>query len=124
VKFLLNVNTPRVLGRRLLAEGHACRHAADVGLGRAPDEAIVREARANGEVILTNDLDYGHLLAFSGLETPSVVIFRLRHTHPSVLHRRLVESWAEIEHALERGAIVSIEDAVLRIRPLPIVRGD
>src|SRR5439155_12530381 len=74
VKFLLNVNTPRALGRRLLADGHACRHAADAGLGRAPDEAIVQEARANGEVILTNDLDYGHLLAFSGLETPSVVI--------------------------------------------------
>jgi len=35
-----------------------------------------------------------------------------------------VESWQEIEPALERGAIVSIEDAVLRIRPLPIVRAD
>ncbi len=124
MKFLLNVNTPRALGRSLVADGHACRHAADVGLGRAPDEAIVREARANGEVILTHDLDYGHLLAFSGHDTPSVIIFRLRHTHPSVLHRRLVESWQEIEHALERGAIVSIEDALLRIRPLPIARGE
>ena len=124
MKFLLNVNTPRALGRSLLADGHACRHAADVGLGRAPDETIVHEARAHGEVILTHDLDYGHLLAFSGHDTPSVVIFRLRHTLPSVLHRRLVESWQEIERALERGAIVSIEDAVLRIRPLPIVRGD
>lgn len=40
------------------------------------------EAGRNSETILTHDLDYGHLLAFSGETAPSVIIFRLRITHP------------------------------------------
>jgi predicted nuclease of predicted toxin-antitoxin system len=122
VNFLLNVNIPRVLGRRLAADGHMCRHAADVGLARAGDEVIVETARLTSEVIITHDLDYGHLLAFSGQAKPSVIIFRLRNTHPDTLYRRLVESWGEMKSPFERGAIVTIEEAALRIRLLPIVR--
>jgi len=89
-------------------------------MDRAEDMAIVREAKVRGEVIVTHDLDYGHLLAFSGEKVPSVIIFRLRNTHPNNLSKRLLEVWPEIEGALTEGAIVVIEDAVFRIRGLPI----
>jgi predicted nuclease of predicted toxin-antitoxin system len=42
-------------------------------------------AKAGGEVIVTHDLDYGHLLAFSGEADQSVIIFRLRNAHPDAL---------------------------------------
>jgi len=77
MKFLLNMNVPRTLGQLLQARGHACRHVGDIGMGRASDAAIVEEARRNNENILTNDLDYGHLLAVSGQARPSVIIFRM-----------------------------------------------
>ena len=71
---------------------------------------------------MTHDLDYGHLLAFSGEAGPSVVTLRVRDTDPDALFRRLVESWSAIEGSLRNGAIVTIEDAAVRIRPLPIGR--
>lgn len=120
MRFLLNMNVPRSLMYRLTSEGHQCRHVGDIGMDRAEDMAIVREAKVRGEVIVTHDLDYGHLLAFSGEKVPSVIIFRLRNTHPNNLSKRLLEVWPEIEGALTEGAIVVIEDAVFRIRGLPI----
>ncbi len=120
MRFLLNMNIPRLLGSYLTAAGHPCRHAGDIGLARAQDVAILDEARTQGEVIVTHDLDYGHLLAFSGNPNPSVVIFRLRNTHPDNLLARMTSRWEEIEQPLREGAIVVLEDATVRIRRLPI----
>jgi predicted nuclease of predicted toxin-antitoxin system len=123
MRFLLNMNVPRELGRRLIDEGHDCRHVGDIGMAQASDLAITENARANGEVILTHDLDYGYLLAFSGESVPSVVIFRLHDTHPDNLLTRLMSTWHEIEAPLLEGAIVVMEDAAVRIRRLPITQG-
>ncbi len=122
MKFLLNMNIPRELGRRLTAKGHECRHVGDIGMFQAGDVAIMEEARRNKEVILTHDLDYSHLLAFSGGSAPSVVVFRLRNTHPDNLFARIMGAWLEIEGPLLKGAIVALEDATVRIRKLPITR--
>ncbi|MBC7265190.1 MAG: DUF5615 family PIN-like protein [Chloroflexi bacterium] len=122
MKFLLNMNVPRELGRRLAARGHECRHVGDIGMAQASDVAIIEEAKANKEVIVTHDLDYGHLLAFSGEPAPSVIIFRLRNTHPDNLFARMMSTWPEIERPLLEGAIVALEDAALRIRRLPIAQ--
>ena len=122
MKLLLNMNVPPQLGAKLAAAGHDCRHAGSIGLARAEDPAIVKAARNAGEVIVTHDLDYGHLLAFSGDVEPSVVILRVRNTNPEALYRRLRECWAGIEEPLRREAIVTVEDAAVRIRPLPVAR--
>jgi predicted nuclease of predicted toxin-antitoxin system len=78
VKLLLNMNLPPELGPLLAAAGHPCRHARDIGLARAEDPEIIVAAKAGGEVIVTHDLDYGNLLAFSGEAHPWVIIFRVR----------------------------------------------
>lgn len=121
MKFLLNMNVPRKLGRHLKTKGHECRHAGDIGLAHAPDITIVQEARKNQEIIVTHDLDYGDLLAFSGESAPSVIILRLRNTHPDHLFARIISSWSEVEKPLDKGAIVVLEDAAFRIRRLPII---
>lgn len=120
MKFLLNMNVARELGRRLTAQGHTYRHVGDIGMARASDTVIVQEAKANQEVVITNDLDYGNLLAFSGESAPSVIIFRVRNTQPANLFVRITKTWTEIERPLLEGAIVVLEDAALRIRKLPI----
>jgi predicted nuclease of predicted toxin-antitoxin system len=120
LKFLLNMNLSRELGRLLEAQGHTWRHTRDAGLAEAADSEIVAIAKAGGEVILTHDLDYGNLLAFSGDHHPSVVIFRRRNVLPLALFTALMKVWEELEPALESGALVLIEDASVRIRRLPI----
>jgi len=121
VNFLLNMNLPRSLGKSLKAMGHAYRHAGDIGLSQATDAEIMAEAERQREVILTHDLDYGHLLAFSGDRAPSVVIFRMRDCQTDKLYARLTQAWQEIDRPLEEGAIVILEDAATRIRKLPIL---
>lgn len=120
MKFLLNMNLPRELGKLLSTRGHTSRHVGDIGMARASDASIVTEAKTNQEIIVTHDLDYGNLLAFSGETSPSVIIFRMRNTHPTSLFNRMIMAWAEIEKPLRDGAIVVLEDATLRIRMLPI----
>jgi predicted nuclease of predicted toxin-antitoxin system len=87
-----------------------------MGMARASDAAIVQEARRNREVIVTHDLDYGRILFFESEARCSVVIFRLRNTHPDKVFSRLMNSWIEIEKPLVEGAIVVPEDAALRVR--------
>ena len=122
MRFLLNMNLPRELGRRLAAGGHECRYADDIGMAQASDVAIMEEARRSEEIIVTHDLDCGHLLAFSGDPVPSVIILRLRNTHPDNLFARIMGTWPEIQKPLLEGAIVALEDAAFRVRRLPIVR--
>ncbi len=124
MKFLLNMNLPRELGRRLAEHGHTYRHGRDIGLARGTDVQMVETARQSQETILTHDLDYGHLLAFSGRAEPSVVIYRLRNSHVNQMYSRIMGVWSEIEEPLREGAIVVIEDVAVRIRRLPISMQD
>ena len=123
MNFLLNMNIHREMTAPLEKRGHVCRHATDIGMSRAKDVEIVAEAKKTGEVIMTHDLDYGHLLAFSGEKAPSVIILRLRDLRTAEVITRIDAVWKEIESALMEGAIVSLSDKSLRIRTLPIKSG-
>lgn len=120
MNLLLNMNVNREMAAPLKKRGHVCRHVGDIGMSRAKDVEIVAEAKRTGEVIITHDLDYGHLLAFSGEKAPSVVILRLRDLRLNDVMSRLDAVWDEIEKPLQTGAIVSLSDNSLRIRNLPI----
>jgi len=120
MNFLLNMNVHRDMTAPLKKRGHICRHVGDIGMARAKDTEIVAEAKRTGEVILTHDLDYGHLLAFSGEKAPSVIILRLRDLQTDEIMVRFDSVWNEIENHLIEGAIISLSDKSLRIRKLPI----
>ena len=122
MEFLLNMNLPRALGRKLAALGHEWRHVAEIGMARASDASIPAEAKSRGECVITHDLDYGQLHAFSGDSAPSVLIFRLRRTESKLLDQRMMAGWGEIEEGLTSGAVVVIEEAATRIRRLPIAK--
>ena len=120
MNFLLNMNVHRDMAAPLKKRGHVCRHIGDIGMSRAKDVEIVVEAKKAGEVIITHDLDYGHLLAFSGEKAPSVIILRLRNLRTDEIISRIDAVWKDIESPLMDGAIVSLSDKSLRIRNLPI----
>ena len=106
--------------RLLRMAGHEGIHLREVGLCRLPDCDIVEKGRADEAVVLTCDLDFGDLLAAGAMELPSVVIFRLSDYRPSAVNPRLLAVIREQTAALERGAIVIVEDFRYRVRPLPI----
>ena len=120
MKFLADIGISPKTVSFLKRLGHEAVHLHEQGLDRLSDSKILEKAVVEGSIILTHDLDYGHLLAFSGEPSPSVIIFRLRNTHPDNLFERINNTWSNIEDPLNTGAIVALEDAAFRIRPLPI----
>jgi predicted nuclease of predicted toxin-antitoxin system len=77
-------------------------------------------AERESRIVLTHDLDFGHLLAISQSPLPSVIIFRLADMRPNnvIAHLRLII--ARHETALASGAILSVTERRIRVRRLPI----
>lgn len=118
--FLVDMNLPASLARALTQAGFPAAHVRERGLGAASDETIVDHARDRAEVIITNDLDFGRILAVQGTSTPSVVVLRLRDVRPDRIAQVLAARLPAVSDALMSGAIVLIDDGSVRIRALPV----
>ncbi|MGK7903456.1 MAG: DUF5615 family PIN-like protein [Hormoscilla sp.] len=120
MKFIADMGVSRTVVQLLRASGYNAVHLREQGLQRLPDPDILQKARREESIILTFDLDFGDLLASSGDDLPSVVIFRLRNTTPAFVGARLQEILAERAEDLTTGAIAIVEDTRYRLRRLPI----
>jgi predicted nuclease of predicted toxin-antitoxin system len=101
-------------------QGHDAVHLREEGLQRMADDKIFRKAIVENRVLLTFDLDYGEIVAFSGRQKAKVVLFRLQNTRTPHLIERLKVVLREAAAALEEGALVVVEESRFRIRRLPI----
>ena len=102
--------------------GHDAVHLLDQGLERLPDPEILRKARDEDRVLLTHDLGFGELVAASGEQLPSVIIFRLRKMQPGRVNLHLENIITEYRSSLEDGAVISVTEGQVRSRSLPIGR--
>ena len=105
----------------LESHGFSAVHWSSVGDGRAPDHVILRWALDNGCVVFTNDLDFGAILAIGRASAPSVVQVRTQDVTPERLTTLLVRALRQHEEILQHGALVTIDEARLRSRILPLV---
>lgn len=120
MKFLLDVGISPALGRLLEAEGHEFRYLPDYFSNKTSDSGILEIALEAGEVIITHDLDFGKLLAFSSQNLPSVILFRIHHINAKVFYDLLRECWEQIAEPIDKGAFIVIETESVRVRMLPI----
>jgi predicted nuclease of predicted toxin-antitoxin system len=95
-------------------------HLQEQGLGRLSDPLILRKARERGRVLLTHDLDFGELMAASGAELPSVVIFRLHDMRPELVNVYREQILTVHGELLKQGLIVSVSERQIRLRNLPV----
>ena len=103
----------------LLRNGDDAKHLRSEGLQRLPDPDIFKKAQSEQRIILTFDLDFGEIAALSGGQTVSVILFRLHNTRTPHVIKRL-QSALEFREALEKGAVVVVEESRCRMRLLPI----
>jgi predicted nuclease of predicted toxin-antitoxin system len=120
MRFLADMGISPITVAFLRSLGHVAVHLHDESLDRLPDSAILEKARREGRVLLTHDLGFGELIAAGGSEAPSVISFRLRDMRPANVNRHLREILAHHLDALERGAILSVNENRIRVRRLPI----
>ena len=120
MKFLADMGiSPKVIDF-LQHLGHDAVHLQQQGLDRLRDSEILEKARKEGHILLTHDLDFGDLLAASGADLPSVVIFRLRNMCPERVNRHLLKIISLYPRAFENGAIIIVTEGQVRIRNLPL----
>jgi predicted nuclease of predicted toxin-antitoxin system len=120
MRFLTDMGISPLTVAFLVGLGHDAVHLHEQGLDRMEDPAILEKARAEGRVLLTNDLDFGELMAASSARLPSVVIFRLRNMRPDRVNHYIREIVSQHAESLREGAIISVAEGQIRIRQLPI----
>jgi predicted nuclease of predicted toxin-antitoxin system len=120
VRFLADMGVDQRLVDWLRSQGHDAVHLREQGLHRASDTDVFAKAIAESRIILTFDLDFGEILALSGNAVVSVILFRLINTRTPFVQQRLAAVLAADADALNRGAIIVVEDGRHRVRDLPL----
>lgn len=123
MRFLADMGVAGSVVRWLRQCGHDAVHLLDEGLERLPDEEIFAKAASEDRIVLTFDLDFAEIVAFSGLHRPSVLIFRLGNTTASHVLERLKVVLDESGNRLELGVVLMVEKDRYRIRAMPIEPG-
>jgi len=100
--------------------GHDALHLHEESLDRLEDSAILVKAREEARVLLTHDLDFGDLIAASGAQLPSIIVFRLRDMRPENVNRYLQNIIERYGGTLEKGAIITVTEGRIRVRALPL----
>ena len=121
MKIVVDMNLSPLWVRALENHGFTAIHWSSVGDGRAPDSEVMKWARDNECVLFTNDLDFGAILAITGAMAPSVIQVRAHDVSPEHLTDLVVRGLRQHEKVLRRGALISIDEARLRSRILPLV---
>ena len=88
----------------------------------APDAEIMHHAATNDMIVLTQDLDFGAILATSLENKPSVVQIRADDTSPGRIGAVVIEALRKAETELAEDALVTIEPGRRRLTLLPLRR--
>ena len=104
----------------LRKSGYAISRVTDHLPPTATDQQIIELAERLQASILTQDLDFSALIARAGKTFPSLISLRVGNASPQDITRLLLALLPTVEKELLEGAIISVDDAGIRIRPLPI----
>jgi predicted nuclease of predicted toxin-antitoxin system len=119
MRFLADMGVAQRIVQWLRSEGHDAVHLRDERLHRLPNGKIFEKAVAERRIILTFDLDFGEIVALSGGQQVSVILFRLHNTRTPHVIDRLKKVLQESSSVLEEGAVVVVEESRHRTRRLP-----
>ena len=120
MKVLIDMNLSPSWVRALEDHGFEALHWSSVGDGRAPDSVVLAWAKDNDYIVFTNDLDFGAILAITRAAAPSVIQVRTQDLSPGRLISLVVRVLRQHQTALERGALISIDEERSRSRVLPL----
>jgi predicted nuclease of predicted toxin-antitoxin system len=120
MKLVVDMNLSPQWAGWLRGVGHEAVHWCDIGAFDAADATILAWARDNGFIVLTQDLDFGAILAVTGGSGPSVVQLRAARSSTAALGPLVADALRSAEEALLAGALVTIDDRRHKVSLLPL----
>jgi len=120
MKFLVDMPASPQLARWLSEKGYDAVHASDVGLFKTKDKEILNEARRQGRVIITADLDFPQLLALSRAKDPGIILFRGGNYNEQEMLDLLKRVLNSVKDEKFFNSIVVVDRVRIRRCPLPI----
>ena len=121
LRFLVDMNLSPKTVTNLQQRGWDIIRVSHVLPMDAEDSVILKYARQENRVIITQDLDFSALLALGGHIKPSLITLRLSVPDPEIITHTLLKLLPQIEDALSKGCAVTIDDQNVRVRRLPIL---
>jgi predicted nuclease of predicted toxin-antitoxin system len=121
MRVLIDVNlTPRWAGF-LTGAGHEAIHWSAIGPVSAKDREICDYCRLHNYALLTNDLDFPQILAYTQDAAPSVILLRGEPLVPESRGTALLRALEVCQLDIGRGAIVTLDwSDEPRARVLPL----
>lgn len=117
---LVDVNlSPRVV-ERLRALRLVVERVGEVIDMRATDEEILAAALRSGAIVVNQDQDFSAILATTGAARPSLVNVRMSDLDAERIADRIAAAVSALATELASGAIVTIDDAGVRVHALPV----
>jgi predicted nuclease of predicted toxin-antitoxin system len=120
MKILVDMNLSPMWVRFLAEAGFEAVHWSEIGAHDATDTHLLEWAFERDYIVLTNDLDFGAILAATQRRRPSVVQLRGGNLSPSALGDAILTAIGQVRQELLDGALVSVDLTRARVRILPI----
>jgi predicted nuclease of predicted toxin-antitoxin system len=120
MKVLVDMNLSPVWVSFLAERGFEAIHWSAVGPGSAPDTELLRWAAEHDHIVLTADLDFGAILAATGIQKPSVIQVRSDVLTPHVIGDAVAAALRQSWRDLLDGALISVDPVRARLRILPL----
>jgi predicted nuclease of predicted toxin-antitoxin system len=120
MKILVDMNLSPAWAGFLTGNGIEAVHWSSVGTPNAPDTEIIKYAKAHNFTILTNDLDFGYILAITHGKKPSVIQTRTGALSPDRIGSTVLSAISLVSADVERGALVTIDTRKTRVSLLPL----
>jgi predicted nuclease of predicted toxin-antitoxin system len=120
LRFLLDMGISARVTTWLKENGYDAIHLTDEALHTLSDIAIIEKAIQEDRIILTADMDFGHLLATNKSYIVSVIQFRVTNFKADNIIDKLTLVFEKITIDLETQFLITVEDNRIRYRTLPI----
>lgn len=121
MKFLVDMPLSPKTADYLQSLGYDAVHLYYLGKSRATDEEIVKIAKEQNRIILSTDLDFGSILAYSKDIIPGVILFRIEYATAEKVNLFLSNLLYTVKPEMINNSIIAIDDFRIRIRKLPIL---
>jgi len=120
MKILVDMNLSPKWANYLTENGIDSMHWSSIGSADVSDIEIITYAREHDYTILTNDLDFGFILAITHGKKPSVIQTRIDVFSPDIIGGIVTNAIKQLTADIENGALITIDPRKTRVSLLPL----